>query len=87
MSCLEVSKSDTGIGCCDRANLTRTAYWQFKVDDIDVPGTEGICDGGCQAIADSGTSLLVGPSVEIAKINAAIGAEVCEMTSCMYVST
>ncbi|KAK9794929.1 hypothetical protein WJX73_010113 [Symbiochloris irregularis] len=57
------------------ANVTRPAYWQFDLDAIKVPGTIGVCQGGCQAIADSGTSLIVGPSVEIANINKAIGAK------------
>lgn len=49
--------------------MTRPAYWQFGLDAIKVPGTIGLCEGGCQAIADSGTSLIVGPSVEVANIN------------------
>lgn len=49
--------------------MTRPAYWQFALESIKVPGTIGVCQNGCQAIADSGTSLIVGPSVEVANIN------------------
>jgi cathepsin D len=54
-------------------NVTRKDYWQFQLDGISF-GTHKYCVGGCQAIADSGTSLLVGPSVEIANLNAKLGA-------------
>eukprot|EP00891_Asterochloris_glomerata_P005499 jgi/Astpho2/5499/Aster-07834 len=57
------------------AKVTRRGWWQLAMDGAKVPGAGSICEGGCKAIADSGTSLLTGPSDEIARINEAIGAE------------
>ncbi|CAM8906701.1 unnamed protein product [Rhodiola kirilowii] len=55
--------------------VTRKGYWQFEMGDVLVQGRPiGDCDQGCQAIADSGTSLVTGPTDAINKINRAIGA-------------
>ncbi|XP_022865918.1 phytepsin-like [Olea europaea var. sylvestris] len=44
--------------------MTRKGYWQFDMGDILVGNEKtGFYCRGCSAIADSGTSLLAGPTV------------------------
>jgi len=52
--------------------LSNELYWEFKSDSISV-GSTTYCKN-CKTIADSGTSLLVGPSAIITQINQQIGA-------------
>ncbi|KAK1567232.1 hypothetical protein Q3G72_009616 [Acer saccharum] len=55
--------------------VTQKGYWQFEMADVLIDGeTTGYCSDGCKAIADSGTSLLAGPTTVITQINHAIGA-------------
>ena len=58
------------------ANLTSETYWQFKMNAVQVGGQSmGVCHYGCQAIADTGTSLIVGPTSEINYLNSKLGAK------------
>jgi len=53
--------------------IVSDTYWEFSLDGVRVDGTE-LCDGGCRAIADTGTSLIAGPSVLVRELNRLIGA-------------
>ncbi|XP_049626930.1 cathepsin E [Suncus etruscus] len=55
--------------------VTKQGYWQIALDSIQVGGTVMFCSEGCQAIVDTGTSLITGPSKEIKQLQKAIGAE------------
>eukprot|EP01092_Planopodium_desertum_P012701 TRINITY_DN6007_c0_g1_i1.p1 TRINITY_DN6007_c0_g1~~TRINITY_DN6007_c0_g1_i1.p1 ORF type:complete len:370 (-),score=95.83 TRINITY_DN6007_c0_g1_i1:374-1483(-) len=75
-------------GTINYVPLTNETYWEFQMDAFSVKGTN-YCQGGCHAIADSGTSLLAGPSSVVTQINQQIGAigilsEECEMIVDQY---
>ncbi|XP_059509205.1 pepsin A-like [Stegostoma tigrinum] len=54
--------------------LTREGYWQILVDSVKINGQVVACQGGCQAIVDTGTSLIIGPQSPIQTIQTQIGA-------------
>mmetsp|Transcript_1086 Transcript_1086/g.2308 ORF Transcript_1086/g.2308 Transcript_1086/m.2308 type:complete len:444 (-) Transcript_1086:144-1475(-) len=56
--------------------VAKKGFWEFKMDDVKIGGNSlDICGTeGCLGAADSGTSLIAGPSATVAKINAALGA-------------
>ncbi|KAH0985916.1 hypothetical protein GBA52_013093 [Prunus armeniaca] len=67
--------------------VTKKGYWQFDMGDVLIGGKPtGYCSRGCFAVADSGTSLLAGPTTVITMINQAIGAEGVVSQECKAVA-
>jgi len=66
---------DYYIGTPTWVKLTNRTYWQFQLDDVLLRTTSlGYCPGGCKAIADTGTSLIAGPSAQMKALNLKLGA-------------
>lgn len=55
-------------------NVTRKAYWQIRMNHVAVGDQLTLCKGSCETIVDTGTSLIIGPTEEIAALQKAIGA-------------
>ncbi|XP_062365405.1 cathepsin E isoform X1 [Cinclus cinclus] len=54
--------------------VTQQGYWQIQLDNIQLGGTVTFCANGCQAIVDTGTSLIAGPTKEVKELQNLIGA-------------
>uniref|UniRef100_A0A3Q2WG04 Pepsin A-like n=1 Tax=Haplochromis burtoni TaxID=8153 RepID=A0A3Q2WG04_HAPBU len=54
--------------------LSKELYCQITVDSVSGNGQAVACNDGCQAIVDTGTSMIVGPQSDIDNINAWLGA-------------
>lgn len=52
--------------------LSSTTYWEFKLDSMTMNGKS--ITAVTKAVADTGTSILAGPTDEVKKIAAAVGA-------------
>ncbi|KAI5095035.1 cathepsin D precursor, partial [Silurus meridionalis] len=55
--------------------LSSESYYQVTMDSITINGQVVACNGGCQAIVDTGTSFIIGPSSDVSNLNAYLGAQ------------
>ncbi|KAM8908178.1 nothepsin [Spinachia spinachia] len=62
------------IGPINWLPVTAKGYWQIKMESVSVQGAISLCPRGCQAIVDTGTSLIAGPTSDIISLHQLIGA-------------
>jgi len=67
--------TDRYTGPINYVPLTAETYWEFTMDDFQQDGQSlGWCPNGCKAIADTGTSVITGPSDQMDQLNKDLGA-------------
>ncbi|KGL85319.1 Pepsin A, partial [Tinamus guttatus] len=67
--------------------LSAETYWQITMDGVTMSGETIACASSCQAIIDTGTSLLAAPSTAVANIQDALGADSNGEISCSSISS
>ncbi|KAL0968134.1 hypothetical protein UPYG_G00262810 [Umbra pygmaea] len=60
-------------GAFHYVKVTRKDLWNIHMDRVSI-GDKELCKGGCDAIVDTGTSLILGPNDEISALQKAVGA-------------
>nr|XP_014099872.1 lysosomal aspartic protease-like [Bactrocera oleae] len=66
--------------------ISEQGYWQFAMDGGSIGGLV-LCDGGCQAIADTGTSLIVVPYIDYEVYMSIVDADGDDYIECSTVSS
>lgn len=61
-------------GVINYVPVHKQGYWELKMDFVRF-GSTSFCTRGCEAIVDTGTSLIGGPRLEVMAINRLIGAK------------
>uniref|UniRef100_A0A8C3YWH2 Peptidase A1 domain-containing protein n=1 Tax=Catagonus wagneri TaxID=51154 RepID=A0A8C3YWH2_9CETA len=66
--------------------LSQRHYWQIPLERITWRGVVIGCTRGCQAIMDTGTAFLLGPSSEVSSIQKIISAKLYQVRCCAMVT-
>ncbi|XP_040465603.1 pepsin A-like [Falco naumanni] len=67
--------------------LSAETYWQITMDSVSIGGEIAACPSGCQAIVDTGTSLLAVPPTALNNILSVLGAGSNGEVSCSAASS
>jgi cathepsin D len=79
--CLGCVDSSKYTGSFTTVPLNHESYWRFALQGVSVGGSSlDACPSGCNAIADSGTSLIAGPKSVFDALNEKLGAVVIPET-------
>lgn len=67
------SDSDHYTGPMTYVSVDNRGYWQFQMEQVVLGNDVVVCSNGCEAIADTGTSLIGGPQSDIDQLHNYLG--------------